>query len=107
MRLGALTQVTAGSITGRFGPKARDFAHALLARGLVHVIASDSHDARHRPPTLSEGMRAAAELVGEAAARRMVLETPQGAVTIRSHRTGLIAEAYRGGQRVVVRMGGE
>jgi len=77
VRLGALTQVTAGSITGRFGPKARDFAHALLARGLVHVIASDSHDARHRPPTLSEGMRAAAELVGEAAARRMVLETPQ------------------------------
>lgn len=77
VRLGALTQVTAGSITGGFGPKARDFAHLLLDRRLLHVIASDSHDARHRPPRLSEGLEAAAARVGETAARRMVLEVPQ------------------------------
>lgn len=77
IRLGALTQVTAGSISGRFGARAREFARQMLERNLIHVIASDSHDARHRPPTLSEGMRAAATVVGEEAARRMVLETPR------------------------------
>ena len=77
VRLGALMQVTAGSISGRFGTAARDFALRMLERNLIHVIASDSHDARHRPPTLSEGLSAAAAVVGEEAARRMVLETPQ------------------------------
>jgi protein-tyrosine phosphatase len=77
VRLGALTQVTAASITGRFGEKARDFAHVMLRRNLVHVIASDSHDVRYRPPILSEGLRGAAALVGEAAARRMVEEIPR------------------------------
>jgi competence protein ComEC len=32
---------------------------------------------------------------------------PHGAVTIRSHRTGLIAETFRSVDRFVVRMGGE
>jgi competence protein ComEC len=32
---------------------------------------------------------------------------PHGAVTIRSHRTGLIAETFRSGEVFVVRMGGE
>jgi protein-tyrosine phosphatase len=77
VRLGALTQVTGASITGRFGQKARDFARDMLARNLVHVIASDSHDVRHRPPVLAEAMRAAAAAVGETAARRMVEDIPR------------------------------
>ncbi len=77
VRLGALTQVTAGSITGRFGEKARDFALALLQRNLLHVLASDSHDTRYRPPILSEAVGVAAGLVGEAAARRLVTDVPQ------------------------------
>lgn len=32
---------------------------------------------------------------------------PHGAITIRSHRTGLIAETFRSGERIVVRMGGD
>ena len=59
VRLGALTQVTGASITGLFGAKARNFALQMLERGLIHVIASDSHDVRYRPPILS----AARELV--------------------------------------------
>ena len=77
VRLGALTQVTAASLTGKFGDKARDFARAMLRRGLIHVLASDGHDVRYRPPILSEGVRAAAAEVGETAARRMVEDTPQ------------------------------
>jgi protein-tyrosine phosphatase len=77
VRLGALTQVTGASITGRFGSRARDFARRLLERGLVHVIASDSHDVRHRPPVLAEAVRAAAAIAGPEAARRMVEDIPR------------------------------
>lgn len=77
VRLGALTQVTAGSLTGKFGDKVRQFALALLQRNLIHVLATDSHDVLYRPPILSEAMRTAAAIVGEAGARRMVQDTPQ------------------------------
>lgn len=53
---GALAQVTAGSLTGGFGETVRRAAHAMLERGLVHVIASDAHDERHRPPDLSRAL---------------------------------------------------
>lgn len=49
---GALAQVTAGSLTGAFGERVRRAARAMLDRGLVHVLASDAHDERHRPPGL-------------------------------------------------------
>ena len=80
VRLGALMQVTAASLTGKFGDKARDFARAMLRRGLIHVLASDGHDVRYRPPVLSEGPRAAALVVGESAARRMVEDTPRAII---------------------------
>ena len=49
----------------------------MLKRGLIHVLASDSHDVRHRPPVLSKAVEAVAAVVGEEAARRMVEDTPQ------------------------------
>ena len=52
---GCYVQVTAGSCTGTFGKQAQSCADALMRRGLVHFIASDAHDCRHRPPTLRPG----------------------------------------------------
>jgi protein-tyrosine phosphatase len=77
VRLGALTQVTGASVTGKFGSKAREFAHRMLERNLVHVLSSDAHDVRHRPPVLSDAVRAAAALVGAEAARRFVDDNPR------------------------------
>jgi len=51
---GALVQVTGQSLMGHFGRKAGEFAKMLLERRLVHFIASDGHDLKHRPPTLNE-----------------------------------------------------
>lgn len=51
---GTLVQVTAGSFLGRWGNHARQFSEALMKRRLVHCIASDAHDAKHRPPVLTE-----------------------------------------------------
>jgi len=77
VRIGALTQVTGASLTGRFGSKARDFSMAMLDRGLIHVLATDSHDVRHRPPVLSEAVRVVRERIGVEAARRMTEEIPR------------------------------
>ena len=50
VRRGALVQVTAGSLRGDFGRTAQRYCWELLDRRLVHVVASDAHDARDRPP---------------------------------------------------------
>lgn len=76
IRLGAFGQITTGSILGTFGEEARDFSDELLRRRLVHVIASDAHNTRGRRPVLGEARDAAAELVGEAEAAKMVEEYP-------------------------------
>ena len=43
---------------------------------MVHFLASDGHSAKHRPPILSAGVKAAAKIVGMDAARRLVFENP-------------------------------
>jgi protein-tyrosine phosphatase len=77
VRLGALTQVTGNSITGLFGSKARDFAVRMLEQNLIHIVASDSHDVRYRPPILSDARAAITKLAGEGAARLLVEENPR------------------------------
>jgi protein-tyrosine phosphatase len=47
-----LVQVTAGSFLGRFGRAAARAAGELMERNLVHVVASDAHDLRHRTTAL-------------------------------------------------------
>ncbi len=77
---GAWMQVTAGSLTGRFGKRARYWGERMLDEGLVHLLATDAHDARARPPRLDEGRDAAARRVGEEEARRLVLDRPRAIV---------------------------
>ncbi len=77
LRAGCLLQVTAGSLTGHFGPEARELAERLLGAGRVAVLATDAHNLAYRPPNLSAGVAAAARLVGEAAARALVLDNPR------------------------------
>ena len=75
---GMLSQITAGSVVGHFGGKVRRITRRLLRRGLVHIIASDTHFPRGpRSPILSPGMEAAASIVGYERARAMVVGTPK------------------------------
>jgi len=69
-------QVTAGSLTGDFGLAPQQCAQHLLRAGVVDIIATDAHSATWRKPLLSPGARAAAEIVGQQAAQRMVFGTP-------------------------------
>lgn len=75
---GAASQITAGSLTGNYGPDVQRTAEQLLRQGLAHVIASDGHaPAGARAPLMSRGVAAAAAIVGEAAAQRMVDSVPR------------------------------
>jgi len=73
---GAWMQLTAGSLTGRFGSNARYWGERMLDDGLVHILATDSHGVTRRPPLLAEGVTAAAKWVGLEEAQRMVTERP-------------------------------
>ncbi|MFZ2366566.1 MAG: CpsB/CapC family capsule biosynthesis tyrosine phosphatase [Azonexus sp.] len=73
---GCWLQVTAGSVAGRFGEHSRQVATWLVKNDLVHVLASDAHNAEHRPPVLSDGRNAIATLIGESKAWDMVRDHP-------------------------------
>jgi protein-tyrosine phosphatase len=83
-RAGAWIQVTAGALTGRFGRQAQYWGERMLDDGIVHLLATDSHDPHHRPPVLSEGRMVAARWLGEAEAERLVSERPQAILDDRS-----------------------
>lgn len=75
---GVWMQITAGSLTGSFGRNARYWSERLLDEGCVHLLATDAHDIKRRPPNLLKGREAVAESVGEAEAENLVMTRPLG-----------------------------
>ncbi len=73
---GCLLQVTAQSLTGDFGRKARSCAFELLRRGLVDFVASDAHDTKNRPPRLDAACALVAEEFGRERAQRLFQINP-------------------------------
>ena len=78
---GAWFQVTAGSLAGDFGRNARYWAERLLVEGKVHLLATDAHDLKSRPPRLSRGRDLAAKCVGDIEAQNLVVTRPQGVLS--------------------------
>jgi protein-tyrosine phosphatase len=79
VRDGCYLQVTAMSLLGRFGRHAKDFAGELMRRALVHIVASDAHDTKDRPPLLDEAFGYVSRNYGAACAERLFVRNP-GAV---------------------------
>lgn len=48
VKRGALTQVTAASVTGSFGGKIGKFTHEIIEANLTHFISSDAHNMKTR-----------------------------------------------------------
>jgi protein-tyrosine phosphatase len=63
-------------VAGHFGETARSVAAELLVAGRVTILATDAHNASHRPPELKPGVRAAAELIGNRRAAELVTRNP-------------------------------
>ncbi len=76
IELGCLFQLTAMSVSGGFGVEAKRLSDQLLMNGWVTIIASDGHNSDHRPPVLSKAVSAAAELIGDVEAKRLVWGNP-------------------------------
>jgi protein-tyrosine phosphatase len=74
---GAWLQLTGNAITGHFGPDVAKLSERFLRDGLVHIVASDAHDAIHRPPVLSRAYERCVALVGEAEAEQLFVQRPR------------------------------
>lgn len=74
---GAWMQITAGALTGMFGPRAKYWGEKFLSEGLVHIIASDAHSSRRRVPVLSQARDLAQKLLGAEEAHQLVVGRPQ------------------------------
>jgi protein-tyrosine phosphatase len=74
---GSLVQVTAQSVLGHFGRSAKAAADHLLDRGMVHFLASDAHNANHRPPVLTAGRQVLEERFGPETAERLLVTNPR------------------------------
>lgn len=79
IRGGCLVQVTASSLTGRFGKIAEKFSHELLRKNWVHFLATDAHNLSSRPPLLSEAYRHVANRYGAETAERLCVGNPRAA----------------------------
>lgn len=77
---GCYVQVTAQSLTGRFGKTAQAFSEQLLKLNLVHFLASDAHDVKHRPPTLSEAHEWVSRKYSAELADRLLTLNPRAAI---------------------------
>ena len=78
--IGVLIQVTANSLTGRWGRKAQSMTEWLLSQGAVHVIATDAHSLESRPPVLSKAREMAVKMIGAELADALVDRNPRAIV---------------------------
>jgi protein-tyrosine phosphatase len=76
MRIGLLTQITAGSVTGLMGKAAERMAHKLLTNRWVHFIATDAHNTDKRAPRMKAAHDIIAKKYGSEYAARLCFDNP-------------------------------
>jgi protein-tyrosine phosphatase len=77
---GLWIQLTAGSLTGRFGRRPRYWAERMVDQGLCHVIATDAHDTSTRAPRLTKAKDMVERRLGAAEAANIFLIRPKGVI---------------------------
>lgn len=79
-KIGCAIQITASAFTGRWGEGSRRTCEWLIDRGAVHIVASDAHDTRSRPPIVSTAREIVARLYGPQLARSLFVDNPQAVI---------------------------
>jgi protein-tyrosine phosphatase len=79
VQIGCFAQVTAGALTGNFGPKSREDALRWIGEGLVHFVASDAHNTSWRPLRLRAAYDLVVERFGEEKAQALFVHNPLAA----------------------------
>jgi protein-tyrosine phosphatase len=79
LREGCLVQVTAASLTGRFGRTAQSLAFDYFDKNWVHFLATDAHNLSSRIPILSEAYKIVEDKYGKETAERVCVTNPDAA----------------------------
>jgi protein-tyrosine phosphatase len=77
---GVWIQLTAGSLTGRFGQRPRYWAERMLNEGLCHVVATDAHNVSTRPPHLANARAMVEQRLGVTEAANIFQVRPKGVI---------------------------
>lgn len=80
VQLGAKAQVTSASLLGDFGEEARAAAVHFLHRNLVHVIATDAHNLKRRPPRVRAAREVVTEIAGADVAQALFVDNPRSVI---------------------------
>jgi protein-tyrosine phosphatase len=75
--LGCLAQMAGNSLTGWFGRGVKKISRQCGKLGYIHLLATDTHNPKRRPPVLSQAVIELSHLVGEKRAQAMVNDIPQ------------------------------
>jgi len=67
--LGALIQLTTTSFLGYFGDGAKQCTTLLAKEGLIHMVASDAHSPKERPPVINKAFSILNGILGQERAR--------------------------------------
>ena len=76
-RKGAWIQLTAGSLSGRFGKQVQKISERFIKDGITHLLASDAHNLNRRAPIMSDAREIAEKLLGAEEAQRLVYGRPR------------------------------
>ena len=76
VRQGCLLQVTAQSLSGDT-VKAKRSSEELMQRGMVHFVASDAHDTKHRPTSMNDVFEDIQNRYGPEVANAIFEENPR------------------------------
>ncbi len=77
---GALSQITAGSLTGRFGNNVLKYTKKIIKAKLIHFIASDAHSIDTRPPILSKARDKLISLTNKKYTDKIMFELPHALI---------------------------
>ncbi len=78
---GCVIQVTASSLTGRWGKQAASITHWLLQCHALHVLATDAHNLDSRPPVLSQARDLIAQTYSRELGDVLVNHNPRAIIT--------------------------
>jgi protein-tyrosine phosphatase len=79
VRQGCYAQITAQSLTGRFGKAAQEASSGWLDAGAIHFVASDAHNTTSRPLQLREAYDHLTKTRSEEVAQALLVENPLAA----------------------------
>lgn len=77
VKQGCLLQLTAASVSGKFGEICQDISRQLIDNHWVSFIATDAHNIKNRPPDLKQAMDTLKNWIGEKLADQMCYANPK------------------------------